>query len=331
LDSDDNRATDSDPIDVGSDEAGQRVDRFLAEHLRVPRNQIQQWIRAGRVTIDDRSVKVSRALVEGDVIVYNPPSRADAHDLTPEDGELTILHLDRDIVVLDKPADLVVHPGAGQESGTLVHRLLARFPEMAETGGPNRPGIVHRLDKDSTGVMVVARTVSAYQSLSEAFSDRKVNKQYLSIVYGTPKQNRGIIDQPIGRHPQKRKEMTVRPDGRPARTEYRVVAGANRISLLDIGIATGRTHQIRVHMKAIGHPLVGDPTYGEARWKGAPNNLKGPLKKFNRPALHAWKLSFEHPRTGESIEFTATPASDLVELWRQISGSEFPSSEKLAG
>jgi 23S rRNA pseudouridine1911/1915/1917 synthase len=313
--------------EVGAENAGQRLDRFLAAHLEIARNQVQNWIRIGRVTVNNRNAKVSRLLETGDRIAWNPPSRTAAHDLEPEPGELTILHLDDDILVLNKPAGLIVHPGAGRETGTLVHRLLDRFPEIAETGGTNRPGIVHRLDKDTTGAMVVARSTRAYEALSTAFANRRVDKKYLAIVYGAPKSDFGDITLAIGRHTQKRKEMTVRPDGKAARTQYNVVAESSGVSLIEIDLETGRTHQIRVHMKAIGHPLVGDPVYGEARWKGLPREYQSHFRSFDRPALHAWKLRFEHPATGEVVHFEAAPAADLVDLWSRISGTAFPTCD----
>ena len=314
--------------EVGAESAGQRLDRFLAAYLEVPRNQIQNWIRGGRVTVNNLNAKVSRLLETSDLVAWNPPSRAEAHDLEPEHGELTILHHDPDILVLNKPAGLIVHPGAGRETGTLVHRLLDQFPEIAETGGTNRPGIVHRLDKDTTGVMVVARSARAYEALSADFAERRVDKKYLALVYGAPKSGSGEIALPIGRHAQKRKEMTVRPDGKAARTQYKVLAESNGVSMIEIDLETGRTHQIRVHMKAIGHPLVGDPVYGEARWKGFAKEWQSQLRSFDRPALHAWKLRFEHPATGEVVHFEAAPAPDLVDLWSKISGSAFPTFEE---
>ena len=301
---------------------GQRVDRYLALRLGVPRNQIQQWIREEHLWVDGRTVKPSYALELGDRVTWEPPIRSVAHDLAPEEGELAILFEDDHLVVLDKPAGLAVHPGAGRPTGTLIHRLLARYPEMAETGGPNRPGIVHRLDKDTTGVMVVARTADAYLRLSEAFAERRVEKRYLAIVYGSFRRSTGEIDRPIGRHPNRRKEMAVRPDGRPAHTSYRVTGEANGISLLTIEIGTGRTHQIRVHLKAAGHPLVGDPVYGEARWKGYKGDLQRWLKGFGRPALHASSLSFDHPDSGDRHKFTAPPPSDLIDLWKAVADQD---------
>ena len=306
--------------------AGIRLDRFLSDHLGLPRNQIQQWIRADRVLIDGKPAKGSHHLTTGESLQWLPLVRDNAAEMTPEPGDLSILHEDEELVVLDKPAGLTVHPGAGRMAGTLAHRLLARYPEMAAVGGPGRPGIVHRLDKDTSGIMVVARTPAAYQPLSTAFAERQVDKRYLAIVYGRPKSNEGSITKPIARHPQRRKEMSVVGGGRPATTGYQILESAEGISVLEIHLATGRTHQIRVHLKSLGHPLVGDPTYGEARWKGLPKRIQKPLRDFPRPALHAWRLQFTHPRSGEPMSFEAPLPDDLINLWRETTGQSFPVS-----
>jgi 23S rRNA pseudouridine1911/1915/1917 synthase len=230
------------------------------------------------------------------------------------------LHEDAALVVIDKPPGLAVHPGAGRATGTLAHHLLDRYPEMAGVGGPGRPGIVHRLDQGTSGALVVARTPAAYARLSRAFAAREVEKRYLGIAYGAPEPPAGTIAAPIGRHPQRRQEMAVRPGGRPARTGYRTLAAGAGIALLEMDLATGRTHQIRVHLKSIGHPLVGDPLYGEARWKGLPRPVQAALRDFPRPALHAWRLAFTHPATGEPLAFEAPVPEDLRELWEKVTG-----------
>ena len=305
---------------ISPEAAGMRLDRFLADHLGLPRNQIQHWIRADRVLIDGRPAKGSHHLSVGETLEWDPLVRDTGAEMTPEPGDLRVLHEEGSFVVVDKPAGLTVHPGAGRSAGTLAHRLLAHYPEMATVGGPGRPGIVHRLDKDTSGIMVVVRTPAAYQELSTAFAKRRIDKRYLAIVYGRPKTTEGSITKPIARHPQRRKEMSVVAGGRPATTGYRVLESASGISLLEIQLATGRTHQIRVHLKALGHPLVGDPTYGEARWKGLPKNVQRPLRDFPRPALHAWKLGFAHPQSGESMSFEARPPDDLMKLWSETTG-----------
>jgi 23S rRNA pseudouridine1911/1915/1917 synthase len=181
---------------------------------------------------------------------------------------------------------------------------------------------VHRLDRGTSGVLVAARSDRAHRELARAFAAREVDKRYLALAYGAPARAAGRIDAPIGRHPRKRKEMTVRRDGREATTQYRSLAHAAGVVLLVLRLITGRTHQIRVHLKSAGHPLVGDPLYGEARWKGCPSSSQGTLRSFPRPALHAWRLAFEHPVGGEPLSFEALPPLDLCDLWRRLAGSD---------
>ena len=284
---------------------------------------MQRWIRDGLVRVNGGAVRPSLALGLGDAIDCRPPAPTEERVL-PEPGDLDLLYEDDELVVLLKPAGLTVHPGAGRSSGTLAHRLLARYPEMAGVGGPGRPGIVHRLDRDTSGVLVAARTAKAYARLARAFAERAVEKTYLGIVYGAPQPPQGRIEAPIGRHPLRRQEMAVRPTGRPAATSFRTVAAAAGIALLSLGLETGRTHQIRVHLKSIGHPLAGDPVYGEARWKALPRPVQPQLRDFPRPALHAWRLAFRHPATGEGMAFEAPPPADLRELWAGVTGRVFP-------
>ncbi|HEX6199085.1 MAG TPA: RluA family pseudouridine synthase [Thermoanaerobaculia bacterium] len=312
---------------VPAEAAGERLDRHLAARLDEPRSQVQRWIRDGRVLLDGRPTKPAAVLAGGEELAVAPPPPP-ASGLEPEEGDLTVLHQDEALIVVDKPAGLTVHPGAGRPTGTLVHRLLARFPELEGVGGPGRPGIVHRLDKDTSGVLVVARTPAAYRALQRAFSERGVDKRYLALVYGAPEPPQGEIDTAIGRHPEERKRMTVRPSAaagaRPALTRYRTLAAAAGVALLEIDLATGRTHQIRVHLKSVHHPIVGDPVYGEARWKGLPAPAQAPLRAFPRPALHAWRLAFAHPDTGARAAFEAPPPRDVRELWEEVTGTAFP-------
>jgi len=311
-------------IDVPTETTGVRLDSFLAKQLDLPRNQIQQWIRAGQVQVDSVTAKASYSLSSGERIDFTPLDRRLDEGMEPEAGDLDILYQDADLAVLNKPAELTVHPGAGRPTGTLAHRLLLHFPETAKVGGPGRPGIVHRLDKDTTGVLVVARTARAYQALTSAFAERRVQKLYVAMVYGQPKTTTGTIDLPIGRHPNRRKEMTIRPGGRTARTGYEKIATEDGISLLAIDLATGRTHQIRVHLKALGHPLIGDPIYGEARWKALAREIRRPLQDFWRPALHAWRLQLSHPVSGQALRFEAPIPADLTDLWKTVTGRELP-------
>ncbi len=307
-------------VKVPEEERGIRLDRFLAARLDLPRNQIQKWLAAGQILVAGESAKPAQRLNGGETISVAPPPASDDRVIA-EPGDLSLLFEDSDLLVIDKPAGLTVHPGAGRRSGTLVNRLVDRFPEILGVGGPGRPGIVHRLDKDTTGVLVVARSPLAYQALSKAFAERRVSKSYLAIVYGQPRIAAGRVDLPIGRHPQRRKEMAVRPRGRDAASRFRTLASASGLSLLEVAIETGRTHQIRVHLKAIGHPLVGDPVYGENRFKTLRGPVRDAARRFSRPALHAWRLELEHPRSGERLSFASPVPTDLRELWQSAAGS----------
>ncbi len=301
---------------VPPDAAGERLDRFLSQRLDVPRNQLQRWIEEGRVLVDGAPTKPSRRLLGEEQIDWEAPPAVDDR-ISPEAGELAVLYEDDAILAIDKPAGLTVHPGAGRATGTLVHRLLARYPEIAGVGGPGRPGIVHRLDRDTTGVMVIARTAAAYQRLARAFATRKVDKRYLAICHGKVVEAHDV-DAPIGRHPTRRQEMAVRAGGRPARSRIRPVATTPGASLVEVELLTGRTHQVRVHLKSFGHPLVGDPVYGEARWKAATGAARAALRDFPRPALHAWRLGFTHPLADRHVELESPPPDDLRALWRAL-------------
>ncbi len=303
---------------------GDRVDRFLAAHLDLPRNQIQHWLRDGRVRSEGRALKPSSVLEGREALeIDSPPSREPGR-VVPEEGPLRVLYEDEHLIVVDKAAGLTVHPGSGQPSGTLANHLLYRYPELLEAGSPDRPGIVHRLDQGTSGVLVVARSPLAYRALSLAFADREIDKRYLAIAYGEPRPGQGEIDLAIGRHRHDRTRMSVRPDGRPALTRYRVVASAAGISLLELELHTGRTHQIRVHLKSLRHPLVGDPTYGEDRWRAFPAPLRRPLREFARPALHAWRLELAHPVTQQLLRFEAPLPEDLIALWQRIASQPLP-------
>ena len=306
---------------VGEGESNVRLDRAVAAHLDLPRNQVQEWIRAGHLTVNGRAQpKPGHLLRTGERISWDPPVRSESR-VVAEPGELRLLFFDDDLIVLDKPAGLTVHPGAGQSTGTLVHRLLARFPEIAGVGGPGRPGIVHRLDKGTSGVLVVARTAETYRALTADFASRRVEKRYLAIVHGTPKVPRGTIEAAIGRHTVERKRMTVRADGRPAATRYQTIATAAGLALLELELLTGRTHQIRVHLKHLRHPIVGDSTYGEARHRELPASVGGRVGDFQRPALHSWRLAFEHPRLHTPVRFEAPLAADMLDLWLAVAGA----------
>ncbi len=308
------------PFHADQDDAGQRLDVRLAARLELPRNQIRQWIQQGAVQVNGKKPKPSTALSVGDLIRWQRPEPPVDSRVQPQEGPLEILLEDSEVIVLTKPAGMAVHPGAGRPDGTLVNYLLARFPEIAGVGGPGRPGIVHRLDIDTTGVMVIARTAAAYQSLSRDFAERRVKKHYQAIAYGTPQKASGVIDLAIGRHRQDRKKMAVIPQGRPSRTLYRCIDHGEGVCRLELDLETGRTHQIRVHLKAIHHPLVGDPIYGEARWKDWPRKRQQALASFVRPALHAWRLAFRHPADGDIKRFEAPTPEDMKQLWQRVTG-----------
>ncbi len=300
----------------------ERLDRALAAHLDLPRSQVQAWIRAGRIRIDGVApAKAGQPLRSGQTVTWEAPPPPDGRVL-PEAGALTLLHVDEHLVVLDKPAGLTVHPGAGHRAGTLVHRLLDRFPELDGVGGPGRPGIVHRLDKGTSGVLVVARNQLAYRDLVRQFAERSIDKRYLALVRGTPRTPHGRIDAPIGRHPRDRQRMAVRAGGRAALSVYRTLAATGGIALLEVQLLTGRTHQIRVHLSHLGHPILGDPTYGA----GGPRNRRavGALAHLARPALHAWRITLEHPASGERRAFEAPIAADLAQFWREATGTPLP-------
>ncbi|MEM7482716.1 MAG: RluA family pseudouridine synthase [Acidobacteriota bacterium] len=302
--------------------AGDRLDRHAAAELDESRNRVQRWISEGRLTLDARTVRPSHPLQGGEVLHLTRPQPVDSR-VRPEAGDLALLFEDEHLVVLDKPAGQIVHPGAGHASGTLANLLLDRYPEMAGVGGEGRPGIVHRLDRDTSGVMVVAKTQAAYRGLTDDFAGRRVDKHYLAVVYGDPGP-KGEISAPIRRHRTRRKEMAVGPGGRPARTLYRTLSTAEGVSLLKIRLETGRTHQIRVHFKYAGHPLVGDPVYGENRWRGLSRPRRRHLATFPRPALHARTLAFSHPVTDARQVYTAPLPDDFIKLWEGWTGGPMP-------
>ncbi len=302
---------------VGPRDAGRRIDVFVAsKDLPLTRSMAKQLIGDGLITVGGAQVKASYHVAEGDEVGVTIP-KPEEPQAVPEDIPLDIIFEDSDIIVVNKPADMVVHPAVGNYGGTLVNALLAHCTDLSGVGGELRPGIVHRLDKGTSGVIVAAKNDEAHLSLSEQFKDRNVTKIYGALVFGVPKTPTGTIDTPIGRSQTDRKKMSTRTSkGRVALTEWKVLEAFGKyLSWLEINLGTGRTHQIRVHMTDIGHPLVGDPTYG----RGGANRLpEGPLREtvsaLYRPALHAWKLAFNHPRTGERVEFTAPLPGDLQQL-----------------
>ena len=308
-------------VTVPDDAAGVRLDRFLAEAIgAVSRSRIKTLIEEGRVTQDGRvRTTPAEAVVAGARYTVTLPAPVAAQPL-PQAMALPILYEDGDLIVLDKPAGLVVHPAPGNQEGTLVNALLAHCgDDLPGIGGERRPGIVHRLDKDTSGVMVVAKTELALAVLSAAFAARDLDRAYLALCWGLPNPGTGQIEGAIGRDPRDRKRMAMGVrGGKAALTLYRTLAHAEgAVALLECKLATGRTHQIRVHLSARGHPIVGDPVYlrrvpGAARGLGP--ELRGALLDFPRQALHAFRLGFAHPRTGVALSFTTPPPEDMRAL-----------------
>jgi 23S rRNA pseudouridine1911/1915/1917 synthase len=286
---------------VPKNASGTRLDRFLADHLeQFSRSRLQQLIRSGAVTRNGKAARPRAVVRTGDEIRVVEPAPASS-DLRSENIPIDVLFEDDDLIVLNKPAGLVVHPGAGHREHTLVNALLGHCPSLSVIGGEERPGIVHRLDKETSGCIVVAKNDETHRGLSVQFADRTVTKVYLALVAGKLRKTAGSIDANIGRHPVHRQRMSVnRIRGRPARTDYAVLASADGISLVECRLHSGRTHQIRVHLHHIGHPVLGDKLYGR---KGAAG--------VHRQMLHAWKLGFQHPRTGDWKEFQAPLPEDF--------------------
>ncbi len=292
---------------------GVRVDRAVALLADVSRSSVDALVGAGRVAVDGRVVRRRNVLLRaGQELAVERP---DEQVTGPEpDGtvDVRVVHADQEIIVVDKPAGLVVHPGAGHRSGTLVQGLLARFPELAALpaavgSDPERPGIVHRLDRGTSGLLVVARTPRAYRSLVAQLADREVVRTYRTLVLGAVDAEQGVVDAPVGRSTSAPTRMAVSPKGKAARTRYRVeqrFGGPVPTTLLVASLETGRTHQIRVHLSAIGHPVVGDDTYSRGR------SLPGAT--LDRPFLHAFELSVEHPASGERVSWSSELPDDLM-------------------
>ena len=286
-----------------------RLDSFLAsKEPRLTRSQLQRYIQQGQVLVNANMAKGSQRLKTGDVISLTllPPRPT---GLVAQWMPLTVVYQDGQLVVIDKPPGLSVHPGPGHPDRTLVNGLLALCPDIKDVGGIGgeiRPGIVHRLDKDTSGLMMVAKSQRAHHDLSAQLKDRRVTKGYLALVSGLPARDSGVIDAPVGRDPRHRKRMAVVAGGRDARTRYRVLEQISGWSLIEIYLETGRTHQVRVHLAHLGHPLMGDRVYGRA------NELLG------RHFLHAHHLGFQHPTSGEPVEFRSDLPQDLALVVEQL-------------
>jgi 23S rRNA pseudouridine1911/1915/1917 synthase len=303
-------------ISVADEHDGLRLDAFLASLLPDrSRSQLQKLIKDGHVTGPGKDLRPSTPVRTGQTFTIELPEPV-APTAVAEDLPLTVLYEDADVIVLDKPAGMVVHPAAGHERGTLVNALLHHVDDLSGIGGELRPGIVHRLDRGTSGVMVVAKHDAAHQELARQFHDREVEKEYIALVWGVVQAGRRI-DESIGRDPSNRQKMSTR--ARRARSAVTRVTKAEHlkgVSLLHVAIATGRTHQIRVHLSAIGHPVVGDQTYGGVHRRVA-NDVRA-VQRLERPFLHATRLVFTHPSEGRKMEFEVPLPSDLQDVLDDI-------------
>jgi 23S rRNA pseudouridine1911/1915/1917 synthase len=293
---------------------GERVDRAVALLTGLARSAVAEVVAAGGVRLDGRPVLTrSRRVAEGEVLEVDVPAPAGPDGLCPPDPtvEVPVVDVDEHVIVVDKPADLVVHPGAGHHTGTLVQGLLARWPDLAGVGDPARPGIVHRLDRGTSGLLVVARSPLAYASLTAQLAERRAERRYLALVRGHPEQPAGIVDAPIGRAARDRTRMAVVGSGKSARTRYQVRAMftvPEALSLLECQLETGRTHQIRVHLAAVGHAVAGDPRYRGPRVAG-----------LARPCLHAFHLAFDHPLDRARRQYDSPLPPELERLLAGLS------------
>jgi 23S rRNA pseudouridine1911/1915/1917 synthase len=293
---------------VSEADAGERLDQALAALAGVSRSQARRWIDEGRVRIDGGPARASARVAAGERLEADPPELLPS-PLAPEPIPLAVLYEDADLIVIDKPAGLVVHPAPGHPGGTLVNALLHHCADLSGVGGVLRPGIVHRLDRGTSGVIVAAKHDAAHQALARQFHDHTIEREYRALVRGLPAGDEGRVDRPLGRHPSDRKRMSTAARGpvREARTAWRVLRryAASERTWLAVRPETGRTHQIRVHLAAAGLPIAGDPVYGRGG-----RDASG----LARPALHAAVLGFSHPRSGERMRFEAPLAPDLAEL-----------------
>ncbi len=320
-------------ITVGTDEEGFRFDHLLA--ARIPgcsRTQAGRSIRSGAFTVNNTIRKPGFRVTPGDRVTGTLPP-AETHPFVPEPVELDIIYSDAACIVLNKPPGLVVHPAPGHSGGTLAHGLIYHFPELESVGScSERPGIVHRIDKDTSGLLVVARTPEAYQKLISQFKSRTLKKTYLAFVYGDPRDDSGRVTLPIARHRVNRKKMAVGDDnhGRPAETHWKVLMRFGGVSLLEFDIKTGRTHQIRVHSASLGHPVVGDPAYGfrnPMRTFSLKSELTGLIRRHvKRQMLHAARIELAHPLTGQALDFHAPLPEDMAAfqeaLQRHLGGDD---------
>ena len=310
-------------LTIPSEAHDQRLDLYLVSQINTAsRSAIQRAITEGAITINGKLVKPSHRLTTGEIIAGVVP-HAPPIEAAPENIPLDIVYEDDAVIVINKPTGMVTHPGAGALSGTLanalVYHLQQQLTAVPRRGGTSRPGIVHRLDVGTSGLIVVAKTDLAHLRLAEQFEARTIGKRYLALVYGALKENNGTIDAPIGRDPRNRVKMSVNNAGRPALSHFRVIERFSEFTLVEVEIKTGRTHQIRVHLAHINHPIICDDTYDRGRSKQIANvRQRAAINRLKRPFLHALSLQFDHPVTQERISLTAPLPADLEELLAQL-------------
>lgn len=295
-----------------------RIDAYLATNTDLTRSKIQKLIKDGAVALNGKACKASSAVCAGDSIRILVPETDGDRLPEPENIPLDVVYEDDDLAVINKPKGMVVHPAPGNPSGTLVNALLYRFQTLSGAGGEIRPGIVHRIDRMTSGLLVVAKNDFAHEALARQFAEHTAHREYLCLVHGNLKEDSGTVDAPIGRHKTDRKRMAVTEDGRRAVTHWHVLERFGTETLLDVRLETGRTHQIRVHMAYIKHPILGDEVYGSP----------APKLGLNGQALHGYRLTFSHPRTGETMSFTAPLPDDFITAIVRLGGS-VPEPENL--
>jgi len=314
-----------------------RLDRFLAQRLphHITRNQIQRLLKAGRILVDGKASKASHQVAPGELLTieYDLPYEP---ELYPENIALDVVFEDETILVINKPPGLIVHPGAGNATGTLVNALIYHCAHLSNENGPLRPGIIHRLDKDTSGLMVTAKDNRVHAALKNQFMKRTIDKYYLAVVWGHFQEKTGDIDLPIGRSARNRKKFAVVETGRPSLTRYEVLEEYPFLSLVRLKLETGRTHQIRVHLSHIHHPVFGDPFYGGRNTRIITLNMQDRrlaahlLELLNRQALHAWQLRLVHPLTGATMDLEAPLHEDLWQIL-EILGAELSGLRKVGG
>ena len=287
-------------------ESGIRLDKALADLTELSRSQANEAIKNGNILVNGKAVKAKYSVKEGDLVTYDLPE-PEVLEYEAEDIPLDIVYEDDDVAVVNKPQGMVVHPSVGHTSGTLVNALMYHIHDLSSINGVVRPGIVHRIDKDTSGLLMIAKNDRTHQALAEELKDKKSLRKYLAIVHGNISNDRGVIEAPIGRSEKDRKKQTVTAKGKPAVTHFKVLERFGNYTLVELTLETGRTHQIRVHMAYIGHPVAGDPLYGPRK------TLKG-----NGQFLHAQTLGFTHPTTGESLRFSVEPPAIFQETLENL-------------